>query len=94
MRLFTAVPMTPSAAVSDFGGRRYRRFVPLNFLLFLAAPHLNRVLVYVAYSFADKIDSGDVDTSEQIAGIIVTSVNDTGDNCSSVSLSPAISENL
>jgi hypothetical protein len=25
MQLFMAVPMTPSAAVADFGGRRYRR---------------------------------------------------------------------
>ncbi len=29
MQLFKAVPMTPLAAVSDFGGRRYRRFVPI-----------------------------------------------------------------
>ncbi len=57
MQLFMAVPMTPSAAVADFGGRRYRRFTPFNFLLSLAAPH----------------------------GVVVT-----GDNCSPVSLSPAI----
>ncbi len=41
------VPMTPSAAVSDFSGRRYHRFVPFNFLLYLAAPHLHGVLVLV-----------------------------------------------
>ncbi len=68
--------------------------VPFIFILSFAAPHLHGVLVYVACGFTDKKDSGDVDTSEQIAGINVTSVNDTGDNCSSVSLSPAINENL
>jgi hypothetical protein len=31
MQLFMAVPMTPSAAVADFGGRKYRRFIPFNF---------------------------------------------------------------
>ncbi len=31
MQLFMAVPMTPSAAVADFGGQRYRRFIPFNF---------------------------------------------------------------
>ncbi len=30
MQLFMAVPMTPSAAVADFGGRRYRRFIALS----------------------------------------------------------------
>ncbi len=47
MQLFMAVPMTPSAAVADFGGRRYRRFIPFNFLLSLAAPQLHGVLVLV-----------------------------------------------
>ena len=64
--------MTPSAAVADFGGRRNRRFIPFNFLLSLAAPHLIGVLVLV---------SG----NKSIAGVVVT-----GDNCSPVSLSPAI----
>ena len=31
MQLFMAVPMTPSEAVADFGGRRYCRFIPFNF---------------------------------------------------------------
>jgi hypothetical protein len=31
MCIFMAVTMTPSVAVSDFGGRRYRRFVPSTF---------------------------------------------------------------
>jgi hypothetical protein len=45
---FKAIPMTPLAAVSDVNGQRYRQFVPFNFLLSLAAPHLHGVLVLVA----------------------------------------------
>ncbi len=41
MQLFMAVPMTLLAAVADFGGRRYHRFIPFNFFLSLAAPHLH-----------------------------------------------------
>jgi hypothetical protein len=66
------VPMTPSAVVADFGSRRYRRFIPFNFFLFLAAPHLHCVLVLVT-------------GNKFIAGVVVT-----GDNCSLLSLSPAI----
>jgi hypothetical protein len=47
MQLFMAVPMTPSAAMANFGGGRYRRFIPFKFLLSLAAPHLHSVLVIV-----------------------------------------------
>jgi hypothetical protein len=47
MQLFMAVPMTPSAAVANFGGRRYRRFIPFNYLLPLEAPHLHSALVLV-----------------------------------------------
>jgi hypothetical protein len=47
IQLFMAVPMTSSAAVADFGGRRYRRFIHFNFLISLAAPHLHGVLVLV-----------------------------------------------
>ncbi len=72
MQLFMAVPVTPWSAVSDFGGRRYQRFVPFNFLLSLAAPHLHGVLVLVT-------------GNKFIASVFVT-----GDNCSPVSLSPAI----
>jgi hypothetical protein len=89
-----AVPMTPSAVVADFGGRRYRRFIPFNFLLSLAAPHLLGVLLLDIERVAlqPKLTSGDVETSEQlfIAGIIVASdnliasVNETGDHCSLV----------
>jgi hypothetical protein len=64
--------MTPSAVVADFGSRRYRRFIPFNFLLSLAAPHLHGVLVLVT-------------DNKFINGVVVT-----GDNCSPVSLSPAI----
>jgi hypothetical protein len=59
MQLFMAVPMTLSAAVADFGGRRYRRFIPFNFLLSLAAPHLHGVLVLVT---GNKVIAGDNDT--------------------------------
>jgi hypothetical protein len=69
---FLAVPITPSAAVADFGGRRYHQFIPFNFLLSLAAPHLHGVL-------------GLVTDNKFIAGVVVT-----GDNCSLMSLSPAI----
>jgi hypothetical protein len=47
MQLFIAIPMTPLAAVYGFGGRRYHRFIPFNFLLSLAAPHLHGILVLV-----------------------------------------------
>jgi hypothetical protein len=77
MQLFMAVPMTPSAAVSDFDGRRYNRFVPFNFLLSLAAPHFHGVLVLVtANKFivivhgvvvtGDKLFTGVVDTGEKV----------------------------
>ncbi len=64
------VPMTLSAAVADFGGQRYRQFIPFNFLLSLAAPHLHGVLVFVT---SNKFIA--VDTAEQF----ITGVNDTGD---------------
>ncbi len=54
--------MTPSAAVADFGGRRYRRFIPFNFLLALAAPHLHGVIVLVT-------------GNKFIAGVVVTGDN-------------------
>ncbi len=59
-------------AVADFGGRRYRQFIPFNFLLSLAAPLLHGVLVLVT-------------GNKFFTGVVVT-----GDNCSPVSLSPAI----
>ncbi len=59
MQLFMAVTMTPSAAVSDFGGRRYHQIVPFNFLLSLADPHLYGVLFIVT-------------GNKFIAGVVVT----------------------
>jgi hypothetical protein len=81
MQLFMAVPVTPSAAVSDFGGRIYHRFVLFNFLLSLATPHLHGFLVLVT-------------GNEFIAGVVVTSDNcspvslSLAINLSPVSLSP------
>ena len=71
------------------GGRRYRRFIPFNFLLSLAAPHLHGVLVLVT---GNKFIAGDNDTGvvvtgdKVIAGVVVTGdklftgINDTGDH--------------
>ena len=51
--------------------RGYRRFIPFNFLLSLAAPHLHGVLVLVT---GNKFIAGVVDTSKQlIAGVVDTS---------------------
>jgi hypothetical protein len=83
MQLFMAVPMTSSAAVADFGGRRYRRFISFNSLLSLAAPHLHCVLVLVT---GDRF----------IAGVVVTADNwspVSTINLSPVSTTPAITEN-
>ncbi len=62
MQIFIAVPMTPLAVVADFGGRRYRQFIPFNLLLSLAAPHLHCVLVLVT-------------GNKFIAGVVVTGDN-------------------
>jgi hypothetical protein len=72
MQLFMAVPMTPSAAVADFGCRRYRRFIPVNFFLSLAASHLKGVLVLVT---GNKFIAGVVVTGEKL----FSSVSNTGD---------------
>jgi hypothetical protein len=92
MQLFMAVLMTPSGAVSDFGGRRYHRFVPFNFLLSLAAPHLHGALFL---SPPHRFIGGDIDIGEKfIIGVVVT-----GDhfsaviNLSPVSTTPPIKEN-
>jgi hypothetical protein len=78
MQLFMAVPMTPSAAVADFGGRRYRRFITFNFLLSLAAPHLlvlvtgNKFIAGVAVT-GDKVIAGVVVTGDKFfAGVVDT----------------------
>ncbi len=83
MQLFMAVPMTSSAAVADFGGRRYRRFIPFNFLLSLAAPHLHGVLVLVT---GKKFIAGVVVTADNWSPVSTT-------NLSPVSTTPAITEN-
>jgi hypothetical protein len=82
--MFMAVPMTPSAAVADFGGRRYRRFIPFNCLLSLAAPHLHGVIVL---DTGNKFIAGVVVTGDKvIAGVVITGdklftgINDTGDH--------------
>ncbi len=86
--VFMAVPMTPLAAVADFGGQRYHRFIPFNFLLSLAAPHLHGVLVLVT---GNKFIAGVVVTGDKvIASVIVTGdklftgIRDTGDHWKSV----------
>jgi hypothetical protein len=69
--------------MADFGGRRYRRLIPFNFLRSLAAPHLDCVLVLVT---GDKF----------IAGVVVTADNwspVSTINLSPVSTTPAITEN-
>jgi hypothetical protein len=73
MQLFMAVPRTPSASVADFGGRRYRRFIPFNFLLSLAAPQLHGVLVLVT---DNKLIAGVIVTGDKL----FTGINDTGDH--------------
>ena len=63
-----AVPMKTLAAVADFSGRRYRRFIPFNFLLSLAAPHLHGVLVLVT---GDKFIAGVVVTGDKVIAVVV-----------------------
>jgi len=69
MQLFMAVPMTTSAAVADFGGRRYRRFIPFNFLLSLAAPLLHGVLVLVT---GNKFITGVVVTGDSCSPVLLS----------------------
>ncbi len=78
-----AVPMTSSAVVADLGGRRYRRFIPFNFLLSLAAPHLHGVLVLVT---GDKFIAGVVVTADNWSPVSMI-------NLFPVSTTPAITEN-
>jgi hypothetical protein len=51
------VPMTPSAAVSDFGGRRYDRFVPI----FRKIRPLSSIII------SETIFGGVDDTADQTA---------------------------
>jgi hypothetical protein len=93
MQLFMAVSMTLSAAVADFGGLRYPRFIPFNFLLSLAASLLHGVLVLVTGNkfIAGVVVTGDncspvslspvINLSPVVTGDkLFTGINDTGDN--------------
>jgi hypothetical protein len=83
MQLFMAVLMTSTAAVANFGGQRYRRFIPFNFLLSLEAPHLHGVLVLVT---GDKFSAGIVVIADNWSPVSTI-------NLSPVSTTPAITEN-
>jgi hypothetical protein len=89
--------MTPSAAVADFGGRRYRQFIPHNFLLSLAAPHLHGVLVLVTGNkfIADIVVTGDNCSPLWLSPAIKLSPVSLSPeiNCSPVSTTPAITGN-
>jgi hypothetical protein len=50
-----------TGGVADFGGWRYRRFIPFNFLLSLAVLHLHGVLVLV---IGNKFNAGVVVTAD------------------------------
>jgi hypothetical protein len=86
MQLFMAVPMTPSVAVSNVDGRRYRRFFPFNFLLSLAAPHLHGVLVLVT---GNKFIAGFIVTRDNCSPVSLSPTI----HLSPVSMTPAITEN-
>ncbi len=71
--------MTPSAAVSDFGGRRYLRFVTIR--------RKNRPLSSIQFIADEKFIGGVVGTGEQFIGGVVDTgeqfiggVVDTGDS--------------
>ena len=64
---FHGGPMTPSAAVSDFGGRRYHQFVPIG--------RKNRPLSSIQFIIGEKFIGGVVDSGEQFIGGVV----DTGE---------------
>jgi hypothetical protein len=76
MQLFMAVPITPSATVSDFGSRRDHRFVPIC--------RKNRPLSSMQFIIGEKFIGGVVDTGEQFIGGVV----DTGEQFIAVSLIP------
>jgi hypothetical protein len=67
--------------IGGCSGRRYCRFIPFNFLLSLAAPHLHGVLVLVTDNkfiagvvvTGDNFFAGVVDTAKKlIAGVVYT----------------------
>jgi hypothetical protein len=68
MQLFMAVPMTPLVAVSDFGGWRHHRFVPIC--------RKNRPLSSIQFIIGEKFNGGVVDTDEQfVAAVSLTPAN-------------------
>jgi hypothetical protein len=67
MQYFMAVPMTPSAAMSDFGGRRYIRFVPIC--------RKNRHLLSIQFNAAEKFIGCVVDTGEHLLAVSLTPAN-------------------
>jgi hypothetical protein len=75
--------MTPLAAVSDFGSRRYHRFVPFNFLLsgdrryhqFVPICRNNRPLSSIQLIIGKKFIGSVVDTGEQFIGGVLTPAN-------------------
>jgi hypothetical protein len=64
MQLFMVVPMTPSAAVSDFGGRRYHRFAPIC--------RKNRPLLSIQFIAGEKFIGGVVDTGDSLLAVSLT----------------------
>jgi hypothetical protein len=97
MQLFMPVPMTPSAAASDFDGGRYHQCVPFNFLLSLAAPHLHGVLVLVT---TNKFIAGVVATGDNCSPLLLSRVINSSlvsltlvRKLSPVSTTPAVTEN-
>jgi hypothetical protein len=73
MQLFMAFPMTPSAAVSDFGSQRYHRFFPI----FRKKRPLSSIqFIGGVVDTGEQFIGGVVDTGKQFTGDVV----DTGDS--------------
>jgi hypothetical protein len=64
MQLFMAVPMTPSAALADFGGRRNRRFIPF----------VDTAEKFIAgvVATAEQVIAGVVDTADKHSFAIIS----------------------
>jgi hypothetical protein len=81
--------------MADFGGRRFCRFIPFNFLLSLAAPHLHGVLVlvtgnkFIASVTGDDCRQMSLSPATKLLPVSLSTVI----NCSPVSTTPAITEN-
>jgi hypothetical protein len=82
MQLFMAVPMTPSAAVSDLGGRKYHRFVPICIK--------NRSLSSIKFIAGKKFIGGVFTAVKYLSAVSLTPVN----SSSAVSLTPVINFRL